>query len=937
MYDEKVQELLDNLNLSEFIALDLETTGLNPVIDKITEVSACRFVNGKFVNEFTTLIDPEIPIPSNITSITGITSKMVNGAPLIGGILSDLLEFIGNCPLVGHNIDFDYNFINYNLNDEQKSIFSPDLYDTLPLSRSFLHYVNNFSLGSLCDYYNIKIENAHRAKSDAFSTGILFIYLIKEVASKPLSLIQRINQISSSSEINNHKLYADLINISVQLNKIDGIVNINTKYKASNNYYRYESNSSSEMPDSPLKWFEDQGAIHSSFKNYEVRTSQKELISESFKSFINQEILIAEAGTGLGKSLAYISSGFLSSKNNSLPLVISTHTKNLQDQLFNIDIPKFSKCINQDIDVVIYKGRHNYICKSRLDRIISNYKNYLNLDEYENLITLIVWEWETKTGDISECHGFQQNLKKRMWSLLRSESGFCSPKECIKYQGCYLGKVKSKVEISDLIIINHSLFANELKRESSCLPNDFIYVIDEAHHFANAIRDQLETQMGTKTFDEVFNFFINSANIKKKEIINSTNILKIFNDLKLKSKIIKIEFEDFFKTYYQNKSHLFQYSDYHVNKLLYNNPEEEFVDTQPSPWELKIALLEYKEILDKLINLLNDKKDSVPRSFFSEINVIYGLFNSGLDSFELSIDNNTNHVKWTTFIKSDYQNIIRLNTSPVSVKEFINNNLLSKYYAGLFCSATLMVNDDFRYFKEKVGLDLVYINKTVKEYNFYSPFHYSDQAKLFIFNKKLDVNDSKYLKEVATQLIELNQRLKKRTLVLCTSFKQINVLKNYIESRTSEKEINVYSQGPGKSKNVLVSSYLNNSNSMLIGTSSFWEGVDFPGDKVEILYIVKTPFENPYEPLVQSQIEILKKSGQDAFMDYQIPEAILRFRQGFGRLIRNMSDSGICIISDTRLYSRRYGEIILNSFPLEPTPYQNIDSLLSQSQKFFLT
>ena len=172
-------------------------------------------------------------------------------------------------------------------------------------------------------------------------------------------------------------------------------------------------------------------------------------------------------------------------------------------------------------------------------------------------------------------------------------------------------------------------------------------------------------------------------------------------------------------------------------------------------------------------------------------------------------------------------------------------------------------------------------------------------------------------------------------LVLCTSFKQIIALKNYIEPKLRDNDCKLFVQAPGISRNVLVKSYCENPHSILIGTSSFWEGVDFPGDKVEILYIVKTPFDNPFDPLIQAQIEDYKQRGDDPFLQFQIPEAAMRFRQGFGRLIRNMHDTGICVVGDTRLYKRGYGQTILGSLPVDPIPYQTVDTLLLESQKFF--
>jgi Rad3-related DNA helicase len=197
------------------------------------------------------------------------------------------------------------------------------------------------------------------------------------------------------------------------------------------------------------------------------------------------------------------------------------------------------------------------------------------------------------------------------------------------------------------------------------------------------------------------------------------------------------------------------------------------------------------------------------------------------------------------------------------------------------------------------------------------------------------VNDPLFMNEIGFQIEKIFMSLKKRMLVLCTSFKQILALNNYLKPKLKNEECKLFIQAPGISRNVLVKSYLENPHSILIGTSSFWEGVDFPGDKMEILYIVKTPFQNPFDPMVQAQIEDYTQRGDDPFLQFQIPEAAMRLRQGFGRLIRNMDDIGICVVGDTRLYKRGYGQTILGSLPVDPIPYKTVDTLLLESQKFF--
>ncbi len=931
-----LKELLPFLELDEYISFDLETTGLNPEKDKITEIAACRFVNGEFTEEFTTLINPEIPIPKNISALTGITNKMVENSPIINDVLPDLIKFIGSTPLVAQNINFDYSFINNNLSTTDSPLSENPLYDTLSLARGFIYFHNSFSLGSLCDYYGIKIENAHRAGSDALCTGKLFSYLIQEVLSKPLTLIQRVDNLFGNARVFNSNLFKNIIKTSVRLNKIDGLMPAPMGNNLSDNFYEFSGSNNTRVPEYPEKWFAKGGAISENWNGFENRFSQTELIKDTFETFIKGHILTAEAGTGLGKSLAYLSSGYLAAKQKQTSLVVSTYTKNLQSQLFSEDIPKLSKAIDQNLNAVIYKGRYNYICRTRLERLLANHNHLIKPQEYENLLPLIIWEWETKSGDINECNGFQINRQKRLWSLVRSERGYCSSKRCSKYDGCFLGKVRIKVEGADIIIINHSLFSNELMRDNSCLPDDFIYVIDEAHHFASVTRDQLVTQVGAKSFDDVFKYFNPGKDNWKKNVLNKfPEILKLYKFLAAESKIIQKEIHNFFNSYLDNKRDEINRSDYHINKLLYRNSKEEFIDTEPTPWEVLTNLISFEKNIQKFNALLQENKEDIAGSLNIEFIAINGILKEGLESFTAALDTKSELVQWSSFVQSDYQNLTALNSAPLKVNSFINDNLLSKYSGGVFCSATLMVNDDFRYFSEKVGLDLAVLEQNVIEKVYHSPFHYNDQVKLFVFRGPINVNDPLFMNEIGAQIERIFTSLKKRMLVLCTSFKQTLALKQFIEPKLKDSNFKVFAQAPGISRNVLVRSYLENPHSLLIGTSSFWEGVDFPGDKVEILYIVKTPFDNPYDPLIQAQIEDYKQRGDDAFLEYQVPEAAMRFRQGFGRLIRNMDDSGICIVGDTRLYKRGYGKTILGSLPVEPIPYQTVDSLLYESQKFF--
>ena len=251
------------LDLNDYIAFDLETTGLNPLKDCITEIAAYRFVNGEPYDQYSTLINPGIPVPKNIVEITGISDDMLSDAPMIEDALPELMEFMGHLPLVGHNIDFDYNFISNSCARNNISFSKISMYDTLSLARTFIYFHTSFSLTSLCDYYNISSEQAHRAGADALATGILFRYLLQEALSRPLTLIQQMDAIcKSSGQIYNHQLFSNILKAAVRMNAVDGLINAVSDYTSPNNIFGLDAMSrDNQLPASPVEWFSNDGLI----------------------------------------------------------------------------------------------------------------------------------------------------------------------------------------------------------------------------------------------------------------------------------------------------------------------------------------------------------------------------------------------------------------------------------------------------------------------------------------------------------------------------------------------------------------------------------------------------------------------------------------------------------------------------------------------------
>ena len=391
---------IESIGLSEFIAIDLETSGLNSNKDKIIEISAYRFRNGKPVNSFTKLVNPEIQINSTTTQITGITNQMLVNQPIFGDIENEFLLFIDTLPIVGHNIMFDLSFLEANIKNYYNVFDDRMVCDTFYLSKIYAYHLSSFSLSSLCKSFNIPVFNAHRAEEDAKNSGLLLVELSKNILKTNLYTAQRIDDCISSYNVPNKKLFKNIIkclideNDNVELEEID-----ENKMKNFSSYYDYDESINENITIDDL--FSENGLLSKHFDSFEVREQQIKFCKDIYENCHNNLTMVSEAGAGLGKSYAYLFAALLYSKNNSSQIIISTNTHNLQNQLFYKDIPFVLDILKQNCRTTIIKGMNNYICLTRLEEIISEIANKLNHLEALEIASLMIWINETLTGDIS--------------------------------------------------------------------------------------------------------------------------------------------------------------------------------------------------------------------------------------------------------------------------------------------------------------------------------------------------------------------------------------------------------------------------------------------------------------------------------------------------------------------------------------------------------
>ena len=928
--------LLSILELKDFISFDVETTGLNSNSDSIIEFSAYRFINGKPEKAYTTLINPLREIPPFITELTGINNNHVIDSPTIQETLPELLDFFGNSPIVGQNIGFDLAFLNNSLKKNNLPIYkNSKIYDTSSLSRFCLFFLQDLSLSGISEYYKLNIDNAHRAGADTLNTGLVFIELIKEVASNPLDIIEMCHCTLNKEKVYNYHLFKNLLDYYIKSKIYNGLIKSDIDWTPQKSTFINEnSNLDSKYLDVDYILSKD-GLFDKKWKNFEIRKNQINFSKDILFSFNRQQILLGEAGTGLGKSFAYLAAGAIYSIEKNIPVVISTYTKHLQDQLFNKDIPKFIEITNFPILSVILKGRHNYVCKTRLNHFIKYRLQKLNSKERELFLPIISWVNRTKTGDIEECPAFPLIRAINIWFNIRSEAGYCTTTRCNEHNGCFYGPIRNSASNANLIILNHSLFCIELNRENSILPPTFSYIIDEGHNFIKAARDQLTDRINPESINDTLNFYKFEIDLFGESILSLITkyipeYINLANEIALESEVLINTINSFFKefSHFSNINGELGNLQYEKN-ILIKEPIEALNDLEINP---ELCLKNIISFSNKVISLENNLKkiDKFPKNILLEFSTKNNILTNLKVIFTRIIHVLDEDIVWSSF-RSKFGTIYcSLNCAPKDMGIFLNEVLFNRDSGGVICSATLALNSSFNFIKDSLGLSNS--NDRLKLVEYKSPFYYEDQVELWVYDSFEKVNSNSFIDKISKQINELATEYNQRILVLCTSYDQVKKIRDNIKPIFNKLGKKIFAQTIGHSRRSIIRGYSNTPKSILIGTMSFWEGIDFPGDLVEILIIFKIPFDNPTDPILITEIDNYKKKGKNPFMEFQIPTATVKFKQGFGRLIRSLNDNGICILTDPRLLKAQYGKFILDSLPINPKIYKNIKDIKNSTK-----
>ncbi|MBK9332475.1 MAG: DEAD/DEAH box helicase [Ignavibacteria bacterium] len=616
-----------------------------------------------------------------------------------------------------------------------------------------------------------------------------------------------------------------------------------------------------------------------------------------FETLENKKHIFIEAPTGIGKSFAYLVPSIYFAKKNNKKVIVSTYTINLQEQLLNKDIPFLQKVLPVEFKAGILKGRNNYLCPKRLARAMESSNTLFETEEQLNLEMLYRWSRETKDGTRSDLNF---TVNENVWNSVCSERGICTLKTCgSENTKCFYQRAKKELADSDVIIVNHHLFFTLFdgiseEREGYLYNNDFI-IFDEAHTIEQVATDHI------------------SPSISREKL--KYHLIRLYNQNKKKGFLLTLP-SLHIQMKIQNLLDLNQQFFYTLRRQMFDEKENRQNKLTARVYEKNITENILKPELDSILNDLRALrpvcKDDAQENELNEFITRFSEFNYVLDDFinQKKNDKDEDFVYWTELSSTKPDSNVSICSSPVDISEFFRENIFRDNNTSVLTSATLTINSNFDYFRKRLGAE------KLNEVKLESPFDFYRQVKILIPKNIPEPgreNTELYSDILKKWISHFTLMTSGKALILFTNGTLLRKIGKELEEEFRSHEIELLLQTPGVSRNMLLDKFKSDINSVLFGLDSFWMGVDVPGEALSNLIITRLPFQVPDHPVVQAKMEYIEKRGGNSFYEYSLPEAILKFRQGIGRLIRHRNDQGIIAILDNRIITKSYGKYFINS------------------------
>ncbi len=909
-----------------YVAIDVETTGLDANRDAIIEVAAITFQGQDILDEFSSLANPNQEIPGFITQLTGISQSMVEDAPSMFALRSRLKAILADHVLVGHNADFDLGF----LNAERLGMGNHRI-DTLTLASILFPEAGRFSLDALARHLNLPNADDgqnHRAYDDALQTVELFLALREKARGLDIAQLEEIVRAGGLLGWPETLFFEAVLTEKAR----QAFTKSRSGQRVARLFNPDKLTGRTLIADEKIKPLDGEmvagliqpgGNFERAFSGFEYRPQQVEMLSAVVEAFNSGEHVLVEAGTGTGKSVAYLLPALFWAHENGRRVVISTNTINLQDQLIHKDIPELQKTLPFEVRAAVRKGRSNYLCTRLFQQMRHNGPS--SADEMILFARILLWLPHTKTGDVAEV-ALRTPGERQAWARLNGENATCTADKCAQ-ENCPLHLARRRAEQAHLVIVNHALLLSDVANNGHILPEFYDLIIDEAHHMESAVTNSLGFRADKRFLETILDEIIKTRSGLIADVQSRTRaslppemfaqIDRVINGLRRNAQTAVMELEAFFTTLnYFLQDHLQARSKYSQQiRLVQGVRSQPGYDEVEISWDSLYKVLgEIRKGFDQLATGLGEIVDGYDIEEGEDLLLTLASHGRSLKETRDNLNGiisapQNDMIYWVEVWKER----VSLHAAPLHIGPLVEEHIFEAKETVILTSATLRTASPlagsaatFDYIKERLS------GQDVDELAVGSPFDYKNATLLYLVSDIPEPNQPGYQRYLEEAIIDVAKALGGRTLVLFTAYGHLTRTARAVEGALGAAGITTLAQTQGASRQQLLAQFKQaGSRSVLLGTRSFWEGVDVPGDALQAVLIAKVPFDVPSNPIFAARSE----TYDNPFYEYSVPEAVLRFRQGFGRLIRRQSDEGVVVILDKRVLSKRYGQMFLDALP----------------------
>lgn len=910
-----------------FAAIDVETTGLDPDRDAIIEVAVILFRDADILEEFSSLVNPGRDLPPEITRLTGITQAMVDGAPTMYELRGRLRALLANHVLVGHNVTFDLNF----LTAERLAIGNPHL-DTMTLASILVPEAGRFGLDVLARHLQLPDADSgqdHRALADAEQTVELFLALKERALALELDQLEEIVLNGRRIDWPETRFFEEALAAK-------------TRHAFSGSSPRRARGAALFNPPKPdgrplvpnekikkldtavlVNMLQPGGNFSRVFDGFEHRPQQVQMLQAVSQAFNQGQHLLVEAGTGTGKSVAYLLPAAFWAQENGRRVVISTNTINLQDQLINKDIPDLQKALPFTLRAAVRKGRSNYVCTRLFQQLRHNGPR--DADEMVLFARILLWLPRTQTGDMAELV-IRTPGERLAWQRLNGDNAVCTMDHCAN-ANCPLHLARRRAELAHIVIVNHALLLSDVAGGGHILPEFKDLIIDEGHHLEAAVTDGLSFRADKRSLEAILDevtrprsgllYDAQTAVANSTPPVISAQFNALADTIRQNGQLAAIRLEEFFETlafFFANRINKRAQFPEQIRLLPALRTQPDYAEVESSWDNLNKQLKTISKGVAQLAEMLSELSTQYDLSEGEDTRLM--LQNHALNLEEIRLNLHAiiaapaeEMIYWVEAFKDQ----LSLHAAPLHVGPLVEKHIFDEKETVIITSATMRTaapdsgdEPGFAYLKSRLHAT------HASEMAVGSPFDYKNRTLLFLASDMPEPNQPGYQQYVERAIVDVARALGGRTMALFTAYGQLQQTARAIEGPLSQAGIMLLAQSSNTSRQQMLEQFKRpDARAVLLGTRSFWEGVDVPGAALQAVVIVKLPFDVPSDPIFAARSETFENS----FFEYAIPEAVLRFRQGFGRLIRRQDDEGVVVILDKRVLTKRYGRLFLEALP----------------------